>query len=98
MRYRQDYFGKLPWEVRGLGNATDERLPEMALDVMGRDEGLPELEKDALDSVFCTVQFSEPNLTRLTTQNSPTPFGSLTTPLLARRIPTIRSARLAHCY
>lgn len=50
LRYRQDYFGKLPWEVRGLGNGTDERIPEMALDVMGRDEGLPELEKDALDS------------------------------------------------
>ncbi|KAJ8295056.1 Autophagy-related protein 11 [Rhodotorula toruloides] len=51
VRYRQDYFGKLPWEVRGLGNATDERVPEMALDVMGRDEGLPELEKDALDKL-----------------------------------------------
>ncbi|BGP31874.1 oligomeric, coiled-coil, peripheral membrane protein [Rhodotorula toruloides] len=51
VRYRQDYFGKLPWEVRGLGNATDEQIPEMALDVMGRDEGLPELEKDALDKL-----------------------------------------------
>ncbi|PRQ76033.1 hypothetical protein AAT19DRAFT_13055 [Rhodotorula toruloides] len=51
VRYRQDYSGKLPWEVRGLGNATDERIPEMALDVMGRDEGLPELEKDALDKL-----------------------------------------------
>ncbi|BGP24458.1 autophagy-related protein 11 [Rhodotorula toruloides] len=51
VRYRQDYFGKLPWEVRGLGSGTDERLPEMALDVISKDEGLPELEKDALDKL-----------------------------------------------
>lgn len=47
--YRQTHAGKLPWEVRGLAGSTNERVPEMALEVQGQEEGLPEIGADALD-------------------------------------------------
>lgn len=48
--YRQTHSGKLPWEVRGLSGSTSERIPQLALDVVGGDEGLPEIDSEALDS------------------------------------------------
>lgn len=48
--YRQTHSGKLPWEVRGLSGSTSERIPEMALEVVGAEEGLPDIGSASLDS------------------------------------------------
>lgn len=47
--YRQTHSGKLPWEVRGLAGSANERVPEMALEILDKEEGLPEVGPDALD-------------------------------------------------
>ncbi|GAA5870633.1 hypothetical protein JCM3774_001708 [Rhodotorula dairenensis] len=49
--YRQTHSGKLPWEVRGLSGSTSDRIPELALDVVGAEEGLPELDAESLDKL-----------------------------------------------
>lgn len=48
-KYRHDFSGKLPWEVRGLNVKTGDVVPEMALEVLDRDQGLPELGRETLD-------------------------------------------------
>lgn len=50
--YRQTHSGKLPWEVRGLAGSANERVPEMALEILDKDEGLPEVGPDALDREY----------------------------------------------
>ncbi|BGP47932.1 oligomeric, coiled-coil, peripheral membrane protein [Rhodotorula kratochvilovae] len=56
LQYRQDYSGKLPWEVRGLNAKMDELVPEMALEVLDREQGLPELGRETLDTLQQSFQ------------------------------------------
>lgn len=54
VQYRHDFSGKLPWEVRGLGTKNDDNIPEMALEVLEAEQGLPDLGRGTLDSAcFC---------------------------------------------
>ncbi|KAG0667117.1 oligomeric, coiled-coil, peripheral membrane protein [Rhodotorula mucilaginosa] len=53
--YRQTHSGKLPWEVRGLSGSTSERIPEMALEVVGGEEGLPDISSASLDKLASTL-------------------------------------------
>ncbi|GAA5944747.1 hypothetical protein JCM3775_006486 [Rhodotorula graminis] len=55
-QYRHDFSGKLPWEVRGLNAKTGDIVPEMALDVLDREQGLPELGRETLDSLQQSFQ------------------------------------------
>lgn len=48
-QYRHDFSGKLPWEVRGLNAKTGDVVPEMALEVLDREQGLPELGRETLN-------------------------------------------------
>ncbi|GAA5823115.1 hypothetical protein JCM3770_005256, partial [Rhodotorula araucariae] len=56
LQYRQHYSGKLPWEVRGLNVKLDELVPEMALEVLDREQGLPDLGRDTLDTLQQSFQ------------------------------------------
>ncbi|GAA5982073.1 hypothetical protein JCM10908_004726 [Rhodotorula pacifica] len=49
--YRQTHSGKLPWEVRGLSGSAGERVPELSLEVIGGEEGLPEITTESLDKL-----------------------------------------------
>ncbi|GAA5848045.1 hypothetical protein JCM9279_007426 [Rhodotorula babjevae] len=55
-QYRHDFSGKLPWEVRGLNAKTGDIVPEMALEVLDREQGLPELGRETLDSLQQSFQ------------------------------------------
>ncbi|GAA5904051.1 hypothetical protein JCM8208_003427, partial [Rhodotorula glutinis] len=55
-QYRHDFSGKLPWEVRGLNAKTGDIVPEMTLEVLDREQGLPELGKETLDSLQQSFQ------------------------------------------
>jgi hypothetical protein len=57
-RYRLEFSGKLPWEVRGLGSNLDELVPEIKFEVDQRGvEGLPrELNKQALEDLRSTFK------------------------------------------
>lgn len=53
--YRIDFSGKLPWEVRGLGAGTDDKIPEIDLGVHNLTVDLPELKRETLDGTFFSL-------------------------------------------
>ncbi|GAA5997952.1 uncharacterized protein JCM10292_006930, partial [Rhodotorula paludigena] len=56
VQYRHDFSGKLPWEVRGLGTKNDDNIPEMALEVLEAEQGLPDLGRGTLDTLQSSLR------------------------------------------
>ncbi|KAI5474197.1 hypothetical protein MNV49_003971 [Pseudohyphozyma bogoriensis] len=50
-RYRSNYSGKLPWEVRGLAAGTDELVPAIELELRNSVDDLPDLKRDVLEGL-----------------------------------------------
>ncbi|KAL8292575.1 hypothetical protein RQP46_001187 [Phenoliferia psychrophenolica] len=50
LTYRSTFSGKLPWEVKGLGAATDEIAPAFDVGMRSGADDLPELGRDVLEA------------------------------------------------